>query len=216
MKYWREIAVVFLLVVLAAVLSKGCEENSRAENNYGALTDTIKYYENRLGTQSASIKTMQFTNAQLAETLLKKNDTLAQLAKEFAKLRSVVTIGNKTKLPEIGFKLSEPVPQQPCDSILPYLRTGNVAEKWYRFNYEITQDSLKLVEFTIPNTISVITGVKRTWFLGKQTVNTDVTHSNPYMYTDNLRAAEVVITEPWYKKWYLWLAAGLAGGLILK
>ncbi len=216
MKYWREIIIVLLLALLAAMFVKANRYKVRSTTNYEALTDAVRHYENRLGAQSASIKTIQFTNDELKVTLLKKNDTLAQLTKEFAKLRSVVSIGSKTKLPEIGLKLSELVLQQPCDSILPYLRIGNVAEKWYRFNYEITQDSLKLAEFTIPNTISVITGVKRTWFLGKQTVNTDVTQSNPYVYTDNLRAAEVVITEPWYKKWYLWLAAGVAGGLILK
>ena len=60
---------------------------------------------------------------------------------------------------------------------------------------------------------TIITGSKRKWFLGKEIYTTDITNSNPHIEITQLKAAEVIIPEPWYKKWYVWFAAGLAGGI---
>lgn len=217
MKYWREILILILTVILVASVQECGSEKSRANANYKALTDTTSHFKNRLGTITASRAALQLTNSELKQTLLSKDDSLNQLSKEFVQLRSVVKFSSKLKLPAAAVKFETPIPGQTCDSLpLAFERSGAFRQKWFQFYYSVTPDSLKITDMAMNNTTTVITGVKRKWFLGKQVVKTDVTHSNPYISTQQITSAEVVVPEPWYKKWYLWLAAGIAGGLLIK
>ena len=52
-------------------------------------------------------------------------------------------------------------------------------------------------------------------FLGKQTITTDIANTNPFISIKNIQSVEITTPEPWYKKWYVWLAGGIAGGVIL-
>lgn len=217
MKYWRDILIVLLIALLVVTMVKCSDEAARANYNLDALTNKTAWFENRIGNETATKKTLQVTNAELRKILLKKNDTIALLAKEFSRLTNVVNFKSTAKLPAIGVKLEKPLPVRPCDSaVVDFERAGNVKEKWFKFNYKITPDSLKLDNFTILNNTTVITGVKKKWFLGAPVVTTDITHTNPYIKTDNITAAEITVSQPWYKKWYLWLGLGIAGGLMVK
>lgn len=217
MKYYREIIIVLLLAFLLTSIMKCREQVDYANENLEILNNKTTWYTNRLATETATHKTINLTNSEMKRILLKKNDTISQLIKEFSKLRSVVTYKNITKLPLISVKFENPLPVNPCDStMVKFTRFGNVKEQWFNFDYNLTSDSLKLSNFMIPNNTYAITGVKRKWFLGKSVVTTDITHSNPYIQTENIAAVEITLPEPWYKKWYLWLAAGIAGGLLVK
>lgn len=216
MKYYREIIIILLLALLLSAIAKCEQQTHYANDNLEALSDKTIWYNNRLGIETASHKTLQLTNAEMHRILIQKNDTIAQLTKEFVKLRSVVTYKSTAKLPLIGIKIEKPLSLESSDSsLVNFQRLGEVSEKWFRFDYNLTCDSLKLANFTIPNNTIAITGVKRKWFLGKSIVTTDIIHSNPYIQTENIAAAEIIVPEPWYKKWYLWLAAGIAGGLLI-
>lgn len=59
------------------------------------------------------------------------------------------------------------------------------------------------------------TGTKRKWFLGKETLTTDITSDNPYLKVTEITSAEVTVPTPWYKKWYVWAAVGAAGGFFI-
>lgn len=217
MRYWREILILILTVILVASIQQCGSEKARASANYKALTDTTSHFKNKLGTITGTKSALQLTNSELKQTLLNKDDSLKQLSKEFVQLRSIVKFRTNIKLPSASVKFDTPIPGQPCDSLpIAFERSGEFKHKWFQFHYNVTPDSLKITDMVMNNTTTVITGVKRKWFLGQQVVKTDVTHSNPYVSTQQITSAEIVVPEPWYKKWYVWLAAGLAGGLLIK
>ncbi|KGO88103.1 hypothetical protein Q765_03345 [Flavobacterium rivuli WB 3.3-2 = DSM 21788] len=177
--------------------------------NLAAITDTVTHYKNKLGTTTASIKTLQLDNKQVKDLLTKKDAELAALASEFANVHSVVKYNTDTRVDTIPIPYKDTVP---CI----FERTGAIKKQWYSFGYRSNQKGVEIDTLSFPNTATVITGTKRKWFLGKQTLTTDITNSNPYVKVTDIRAVEITLPVPWYKKWWLWLAAGVAGSLLIK
>lgn len=214
LKYWREtlIFTLFLLLVLTTLKCKG--ERERLNANAEVLADSISNYRNRLGTITASKKNLLVSNRELANLIFRKNDTLRKLAKDFRALRSLTSFKNTITLPTVKIKLEQEKIGNRHDTLVK--NSGMLKNSWYAFNYTINDDTLTIKNFTIPNKTVVMSGSKRKWFLGEAIVTTDVTHSNPYISTEDLMSVEIKVPDPWYKKWYLWLAAGITAGLFIK
>lgn len=176
--------------------------------NMNALTDTVQYYTNVLGTQTAVIKTLKIDKRQLDEIILKKDKELAALSQGFSTVHNVTKYKTLVQLDTISIVYHETVP---C----VFSRVGMVEKPWYRFKYNAGQKGLTLDSLTFPNTATVITGTKRKWFLGKETLYTEITNTNPYIKVTEIKAAEVTLPAPVHKKWYVWLGIGLAGGYLL-
>lgn len=207
-KYIPYIIIIALAVALLLSIQRCSYVRDNSVVNMEALTDTVRYYTNALGGQSATIKTLQVDKAGLQSLVLDRDKKLAALAGEFNQVRTIIQTNTVTKIDTAYVLYNEPVQYD-------FERSGNVNDKWYSFGYTSTQNGLTLSNFVIPDTITTITGVKRKWFLGKETVTTDVTHANPNVTVTGIKAAEVVLPTPWYKKWYLWLAAGAVGGALI-
>jgi hypothetical protein len=90
-----------------------------------------------------------------------------------------------------------------------------LSDKWYSFHYKSNQAGIKIDSFKTWTSANIITGTKRKWFLGEQTVKTDITLSNPHMAVTDITSVEVVLPSPWHQKWYVWLAVGVAGGFVM-
>jgi len=204
-KHISNIIITALLLVLIFSIQR-CSYNKRiADDNAAALTDTVKYYTNALGTQTASVKTLQVDKAGLKTLLLDKDKELTMLASEFAKLNNVVKADTELRIDTITVAYNDALPYN-------FERSGRVLDKWYSFGYSSNQNGFKIDSLKVPNSITIITGSKRKWFLGEETITTDVTNTNPYVTITNVKAAEITLPAPWYKKWYVWLAVGAVGG----
>lgn len=212
-KYILPLITTALAVALLFTIQRCNNEKTRGDINADALTDTVSHYQNRLGTQTASIKTLQLDKKQLQDILLNKDKDLAALASEFAKVKSIVQANTETNIPHIGIKFPQPITVHDTTVVLP--PPGAVFTDWYSLGYEITKDSLKIEPFKTWADLTVITGTKRKWFLGKETVTTDIAADNPHFEISAIKSAEVVVPVPWYKKWYVWAAGGLIGGFII-
>ena len=203
-------AMILMLIITLLLLLERCQFiKQNATENSIALTDTVTYYTNRLGTQTASIKTLQLQQQELKDIILAKDKQLTALAKEFSHVKSVVQYEQVTILDTIAIVYRDTVR---C----VFSNSGNITSKWYNLNYKSNNKGFTIDSLTLPNHATIITGYKRKWFLGRETLTTDVTNSNPYITVTNLRAINVVVPTPWYKKWYGWLGAGIAGGFLLK
>lgn len=189
---------------------------SSGESNAAALTDTVKHFTNRLGTQTASIRTLQLDKKGMQEIIFKKDKELASLAKEFSKVKYVAKFASTAQFDSIGIKFDVPIDLCATDTVGRFERTGSLNRKWFALDYRVTNDSLQIPKFTTWTETTVITGTKRSWFLGKETLRTDITNSNPHITVTGITSAELTLVSPWYRKWYVWLAAGLAGGLLIK
>lgn len=203
------ILCVLLLLLLLASESRRRDDQKISKANMRATFDSITYYKNKLDKQTASVKTFQFDKKSMQNELIKKDAELNVLTKEFASVKSVVKLRTVTKLDTIYVLFTKAIQ---CE----FKQKDSVSKPFYSFGYSIDSTGLEIRDFIIPNEITIITGFKRKWLLGKQTLTTDVTHSNPHIKTENILSAEVIIPEPWYKKWYIWLAAGIVTGTIIK
>lgn len=176
--------------------------------NMNALTDTVKHYTNKLGTQTASIKTLQLDKKQIQDLLLDKDKELKALASEFSKVHSVTKAEAEIVIKEVPIIYRDTIP-------FVFERIDSVKTDWYRFGYVSNQKGLQIDSLRTWTSLTAITGTKRKWFLGKETVTTDITFSNPHIKVTEIKAAELTVPVPWYKKWYLWLAAGVIGGFVI-
>lgn len=201
--------IIALLTILLIVSVHQCTREKRTvTTNLLTLTDTVQYYTNSLGTQTAVIRTLDTDNKQRKEIILKKDAELAAVTKQYRNVHSVTKFTTLTRIDTITVKYTDTVPQI-------FNREGSVQDKWYSFRYTSNQNGITIDSLTVPNSTFVVTGTKRKWFLGRETLTTEVTHTNPYVHTQQLQAAEVHYNAPVVKKWYLWLALGVTGGFLL-
>ncbi len=213
-QYISYIVITVLLIVLFLQCEKNTDYRNIANQNQKALTDSIKYYKNKLGTVTASIQTLQMTEQQLQQELIEKDAELTALTAEFKTIKHVTRFKSDIQLQPVSFAFDTPIyPISEEDTTGHFERKGFTKTNWYSMGYKVTNDSLTIHPFTTWTETTVITGFKRKWFLGKQTLVTDVTNTNPYIKTTAIKAADVIVPEPWYKKWYVWLAAGFVTGM---
>lgn len=203
------ILCVLLLLLLVVSECRRRDDRKISKANMRAAFDSVTYYKNKLGTQAASVKTFQFDKKSMHNELIKKDTELNALAKEFASVKSVVKLRTVTKLDTIYAPFTKAIQ---CE----FKQKDSVSKPFYSFGYSIDSTGLEIKDFIIPNETTIITGFKRKWLLGNQTLTTDVTHSNPHIKTENILSAEVIIPEPWYAKWYVWLVTGLVTGILVK
>ena len=209
MKKLSYLIIAALVVALLFSVQRYSYHHDKDVANMAALTDSVTHYKNKLGTSTASIKTLQLDKKQIQELLIKKDRELSALAFEFSKVHSITKYTTLTKFDTIQLAYTDSVP---C----VFERTGTVKNQWYSFGYRSNQKGVEFDTLSIPNTATVITGTKRKWFLGKETLTTDITNSNPYISVTGITAAELTLPTPWYKKWYVWLAGGLLAGSIIR
>jgi hypothetical protein len=209
MKKYTTSTLIGLLLLLAIYQCENRDSlKTTTDNNLQALNDSVKYYKNKIGTQSATLQTLQINAGQLEELILQKDSQLASLKKVFSKVNSVVKFETKTVLDTIHIVYKDTVPYS-------FKRSGEIKSQWYSLKYTSGQKGIAIDSFRTWTSTSVLTGIKRKWLFGRQVVTTDITNTNPYMTVTSIKSVEVVVPEPIYKKWYLWLAAGIAGGYLM-
>lgn len=203
---------LIIITCLFILLIYQCKRTKAFEKHEGeiitAMSDTIKYYTNRLGTQTASIKTLRLDKSQLESTLLIKDKKLAALTSEFNKINYITKYNSITFIDTIKVNFNDTIPYV-------FERKGIILDNWYSFKYNLTQKGIKIDSLSLPTRTTIITGVKRKWFLGSSYLATDITNSNPYIKITGIESTEITLSQPWYKKWYIWLAAGLVGGVLI-
>lgn len=180
-----------LLVFAIVFLFKTCEAEKRANNNIAVLQGEISTFKNKVGSLTTTVGALQLTKRQLEQTILEKNDSLKKLASEFSRVSSIVEIQTVTEFDTIPVPFEVPVPYD-------FERSGKKQNKWYSFNYEVDQNGLSLTNFQTWTETTTITGFKRNWFLGRQYVTTDITHTNPHISTVHIQSIEVVVPVKFY------------------
>ena len=143
--------------------------------------------------------------------VIEKDSLLNALSDNFSSLKSVTKYKTVTKIDTVY------ITHENITNSLPYFKLqGSSNNKWLSMQYTVTPDSLTIAPLSVFTETAVITGYKRKWFLGKESLVTEVTHTNPYITTPKIKSAEVILPSPWYKKWFIWLAAGVVGGFLIK
>ncbi|KAF2520061.1 hypothetical protein E0W68_02235 [Flavobacterium salilacus subsp. salilacus] len=108
-KYLPYGVIIFLIVALFLQCEKNNYDRNIAKQNEEALADSVKHYKNKLGTVTASIKTLQLTEQQLQKELIEKDAELAALAAEFKTVKSLTRFTSNIQLEPVSFAFDEPI-----------------------------------------------------------------------------------------------------------
>jgi hypothetical protein len=207
---WRNLAGLFLTVILCCLLFQQCSEKHRLQGNVTALTTENKIFKNQLGTETIQNARLLLTNDELKKYVIEKDEKIKTLSKGFAKVNTILKTQTITQIDTIKIPFESPVPCR-------FFREGSIHKDWFSLDYKADSTGVVVENLKIPNEQIIITGFKRKWFFGKQTAITEVTNTNPLVKNVDLKSYETTVPKKWYESKILWLGAGLiTGALIVK
>lgn len=207
---WLNPAVILLLVFL---LFRDCRNSRVLASKYRATKDSVYTYKLSNGQLVSSNNVLLLAKDQLQDQVIFKDAQFKELMAKFSKVSSLQNIRLITKIPTINLPLSSPVTKKDLDSTtgnLKFERLGSKFDKWYEFGYKVTQDSITIEPFSTWTEVKRVDGFKRKWFLGRQTLTSDVTLTNPYIEVSELKTVFIPIPRPFYETRLFNIAVGAA------
>jgi hypothetical protein len=197
----------FCLFLLLQLFQK-CESEKLQLSNIKALNSQTKVYKLKNGQLVTSVENLQYTNSQLKNSNLMKDKKVKELTSKFSQVKSITKYETNTKFDTINIVYKDTVP---CN----FERIGSDFKQWYQLGYKSNQKGVVITDLFIPDSVIIATGDKRKWFWGKRTSVTDITHSNPFINTENIQRIEVVNPTKWYDSTIFKLGLGFIGGALL-
>ncbi len=204
----KNIIIIVLLIIVSISIDECGKHKKQSISATKNLTDETKYFKNKLGTETASKIALETSNKQFKEQLLKKDIELKKLADEFSRVKSVVKYKTEIKIDSVPVYFEK---QIPCD----FSESGKYDGNNFKFDWEIGKDKFNIKNINIPNETTIITGFKRKWFLGRQTLTTDVTNSNPLLKTTEVRTVDIMIPKKFHETRWFNFSIGIATGYFL-
>jgi len=94
-------------------------------------------------------------------------------------------------------------------------KIGRVSTSEFSLNYKSNQKGIDITDLSIENNVTIITGTKRKWFLGKETQTIDITNSNKLVKQSEIQHVEIQKKKRFYETTLFKVGIGvLAGSLI--
>lgn len=203
---WIAVAVIVALSILYYLK---IQETKVQKQNVEALEGELKISRLKNGTLVTSASTLQYEKEQLEKYIEKQDKSYQLLADKFSKVKGSVKTITETVIDSI------PVPYEVIVSE-PFFRMGNVVTKEYSFGYTVDNSKFVLKDFTVPDSLSIITGTKRKWFLGKETHTADVINTNKYVKIKNVEHIEFKQPKKFYETTAFKLGVGFLGGYLIR
>ena len=207
----NRVYIMVLLIVCLFLLSQlfqKCESEKLQLANVEALNKEAKVYQLKNGQLVTSVENLNYTNAQLKNSILMKDKKVKELVNKFSNVKSVTKYVTNTKFDTIKLVYNDSIP---CE----FERIGSDMKEWYHIAYKSNQKGVEITELSIPDSVIVVTGEKRKWFWGKRTSVTDITHANPFVQTESVQHIEVVKPAKWYDSTIFKIGLGFIGGIFL-
>lgn len=201
---WRNWLGLLLFLIACFLLFRQCEANKVLVANNNALTTEKTTFENQIGTLTTRVSTLQLTQKELRQQM---SDTVAKLAKGFHKIQTVTVTQFKTKIDTVKVTFKEPIPCQ-------FVREDSISKEWYSFDYRIDENEFRIKNLVIPAKAFVITGSQRKWFLGRQTLVTEISFDNPNILILDATSIKTVVKPKWYDSKLFTFAAGFVAAEI--
>jgi uncharacterized protein YxjI len=212
MKQWISIHWVSLLIILLLVFTNinfKVHEN-KAKLDLIELQGNFKNYKLKDGTLVASSEVKKL-EANRLKKLIKTSPTKTKLlAKNFQRVEAYSVEESIAKYDSIQVTHTDTL-----SKIGPFIQEGFKKGIGYSFNYKNTEKSLLLTDLTMYDTVTRIKGVKRRWFLGRETYTVDEIHSNPHIVVTGGKNFEIKPTKHWYTSNTMIFVVGFATGVYI-
>ena len=113
------------------------------------------------------------------------------IVKKFTEIKTVTRYVDRIKIDSIKVHYKDTVP---C----VFDRSGAINEKEYSFTYQTDQKGFKVYNMQLHDSLLIVTGTKRKWFLGKETNTIYISHTNKYISSDQVQHIEVKPKKEFY------------------
>lgn len=208
MKYFLRLLPYILIFILVLLLWQKNQQENTLERALIASNSETNFYKNKLGNITASRDVIEVENSDLKKVIAKQDEDLAKLLAEFKKVKATVIIRTEIQIDTIKAPFTDPIP-------IAFIRTGSVNEQWYSLDYKVSEKGLTIAPFKTWTDLTIITGIKRSWFLGKQHYVTDVTASNPHIKIQTVQSITVKDKVRWYDSALFKVGIGVIGGVLI-
>ena len=197
-----------ICILLISQLFAKCDNQKVQLANIDALNSELTTYQLKNGQLVTSVENLVYTNDQLKNSIIMKDKKVKELTNKFSNVKTVTKFVTNTKFDTIKLTYKDSVP---CN----FEKVDSVLKDWYHIAYKSNQKGITITELSIPDSVIVVSGEKRKWFWGKKTSVTDITHSNPFVETEQIQHIEVKEPAKWYDSSILKIAIGFIGGILL-
>lgn len=192
-------ALLLLTLILASMLLVKCENEKLLRGNLDTLHVQVESYKLKNGQLVNTSKTITYQKV--------VNPT--PLTKQFSKVNTIIKIVEKVRIDTVNVVYHDTI-------ALPFERKGNVETKDYSLDYKSTHKGLSIANLTVKDSLEIVTGVKRKWFLGKETQTIDVSHSNKLIETTGIEHIEIKPKKKLYETTLFKIGVGILIGTQIK
>lgn len=183
----RIIAAIIVILLLSVLIKS---DSNRKQEHFDKKNDT-KTYKLPDGTQVSTSNTKEVTKKELNQLIKTQNKPQKALLKQFSKVKNVTETVTETTIDTI--KLA------PKDSMsVKNGYSGLFLKDNFSFNYKVDKNEVLITNFKLIDTSTIVSGIKRSWFLGKETETKDIIHSSKNTVTTSIDDVRVKEKKPWY------------------
>lgn len=190
--------LLLILLLLTCLLFVKCENEKVLNSNIKAMGSKIDYYKLKNGQLVNSAKTI----------IYQKVPEQSLLTKEFKKVNTIIKVIEKIQIDTVKVFYRDTIP-------FNFEKIGLIENDDYRMNYKINNKFLTLENITIYDSLNIVTGVKRKWFLGKEVKTIDITHSNKLIKNVEIQHIEVLPKKKFYETTLFKVGFGILLGSVL-
>lgn len=207
---WQKIGLVVLVLFLTSTLFSKCENEKVQLANVKALNSESKNYKLKNGQLVLSKEVLVYTNKQLKDLVISKDATLKEITNKFSTVKTITKIVTETKLDIIRLTYKDTIP-------FKFERKGELVTKDYHLDYKSTQKGITIDYLSIPDSLTIVTGLKRKWLFGKNVETIDISHSNKFVNNGQVNYYEVKQNKKFYETTLFKVGIGIIlGKVILK
>jgi uncharacterized protein YxjI len=197
MKKYIPYVIIIFLIYLVCVLYTGKKQQ---DNNVTALRSEVSSYKLKNGKLILSVKTLQ---------LSKKDIVQDPIIKEFVKVNTIIKYKTKTVFDTLKIAYKDSVQ---CK----FERTGTLLNDKYSLDYKSDEKGIIVQNLSLKDSIIIVAGIKRKWFLGKETQTLDISNTNDLIKISNPEHIEIVKKTKWYQSTFFKVGIGVLAGALLK
>lgn len=204
--------ILWTVAISGAVLlfvQRGCHqaEMDRKVKEVSTYSDSAQHFKNKYGVEVSTNQSLELkSKSQLESVVAKYGDTIRGMIKKFKSASSFTVV--KTNIEIRHDTISMPVPI-PCDFDPIKIRRDST---YYKFTGTIGKDYFSIDTLTIPNTQSIVIGLKRMGFLKRPQHRIDIMNSNPLIQTTNIGSNVVETPRKWHETRLFNTALGFVAG----
>lgn len=172
------------IIVILICISFARYNNDRIDNK-----DTPKY-------KTVTSKKESVESLQVPGTIVKK----------FHEIKTVTRYVDKIQIDTVVVRYKDTIP---C----VFERSGELKTPEYTFTYKSDNKGFKIDNLQLHDSLLIVAGTKRKWFLGKETNTIDISHTNKYISSDQVQHIEVVKKKAFYETTLFKVAVGFGLGV---